>query len=112
WDENTSNQQTMSNAFYIAPSNTGSVNYQFFSFTETASTNKTRLDFHGIDANGSILLDNVSVLATATTNPATLTVTASPPAPRSRPARRWPPARRRPSPPPPAARRRPRCSGS
>ena len=81
WDENTSNQQTMSNAFYISPSNTGPVNYRFFSFTETASTNRTRLDFHGIDANGSILLDNVRVLATAVTHPATLTVTGSATAP-------------------------------
>jgi hypothetical protein len=81
WDENTSNQQTLSNAFYLTPSNTGPVNYQFFSFTVTASTSTTRLDFHGIDANGSILLDNVSVVATATTNAATLTVTGSATAP-------------------------------
>jgi hypothetical protein len=81
WDENTSNQQTMSNAFYISPSNTGPVNYQFFQFRETASTNKTRLDFHGIDAKGSILLDNVRVVATAVTHPATLTVTGSATAP-------------------------------
>jgi hypothetical protein len=81
WDENTSNQQTMSNAFYISPSNTGPANYQFFQFRETASTNKTRLDFHGIDANGSILLDNVRVVATAVTHPATLTVTGSATAP-------------------------------
>jgi hypothetical protein len=84
WDENTSNQQTMSNAFYISPSNTGPVNYQFFQFRETASTNKTRLDFHGIDANGSILLDNVRVVATAVTHPATLTVTAAATAPSAR----------------------------
>jgi Immunoglobulin I-set domain len=81
WDENTSNQQTMSNAFYVSPSNTGPVNYQLFQFRETASTNKTRLDFHGIDANGSILLDNVRVVATAVTRPATLTVTGSATAP-------------------------------
>jgi hypothetical protein len=81
WDENTSNQQTMSNAFYVSPTNTGPVNYQFFQFRETASTNKTRLDFHGIDANGSILLDNVRVVATAVTHPATLTVTGSATAP-------------------------------
>jgi autotransporter-associated beta strand protein len=62
WDENTANQSTMGmNQFYYAPTNTGPVPYQFFSFTEVASTNLTRLDFHGIDANGSILLDNVVV---------------------------------------------------
>jgi autotransporter-associated beta strand protein len=37
------------------------VPYQYFSFTEVASTNLTRIDFHGIDANGSILVDNVVV---------------------------------------------------
>jgi hypothetical protein len=37
------------------------VPYQFFSFTEVASTTLTRLDFHAIDQNGSILLDNVNV---------------------------------------------------
>src|SRR5262249_5986674 len=81
WDENTPNQQTMSNAFYTTPNNTGPVNYQFFSFTETASTNTTRIDFHGIDASGSILLDNVSMVATAITKPATLTFSSSASAP-------------------------------
>jgi hypothetical protein len=60
WNENTVNQQTLAGA-YLSPSNTGPVNYQFFSFTETASSTITRLDFHGIDQNGSILLDNVVV---------------------------------------------------
>jgi autotransporter passenger strand-loop-strand repeat protein len=78
WDENGANSQTLGNAFYLTPSNTGPVNYQFFSFTATASSNKTRLDFHGIDANGSILLDNIQVVATATTNAATLTVSNAP----------------------------------
>src|ERR1700690_823115 len=53
WNENTVNQQTLAGA-YLSPSNTGPVNYQFFSFTETASSTITRLDFHGIDQNGSI----------------------------------------------------------
>jgi hypothetical protein len=60
WDENTANQRTMVEP-YLSPSNTGPENYQFFSFTETASSTVTRLDFHGIDQNGSILLDNVIV---------------------------------------------------
>jgi hypothetical protein len=62
WDENTPNQHTLgANQFYFAPTNTGPVGYQTFSFTETASTALTRIDFHGIDVNGSILLDDVSV---------------------------------------------------
>lgn len=62
WDENTANQSTMgTNQFYYAPTNTGPVPYQLFSFTEVASTNLTRIDFHGIDTNGSILVDNVVV---------------------------------------------------
>jgi hypothetical protein len=60
WDENTANQKTMVGP-YLSPSNTGPQNYQLFSFTETASSTVTRLDFHGIDQNGSILLDNVMV---------------------------------------------------
>jgi Dockerin type I domain len=62
WNENTANQQTLAGP-YLVPSNTGPQNYQFFSFTETASSSVTRLDFHGIDQNGSILLDNVVVSA-------------------------------------------------
>jgi Dockerin type I domain len=60
WDENTGNQKTLVGP-YLFPSNTGPQNYQFFSFTETASSTLTRLDFHGVDQNGSILLDNVVV---------------------------------------------------
>ena len=77
WDENTSTQKSMTNAFYTSPSNTAPIGYKHFVFTETASSSKTRIDFHGIDANGSILVDNVSVVATATTNSATLTVTSA-----------------------------------
>jgi hypothetical protein len=62
WDENTGNQQTLVGP-YLFPSNSGPQNYQFFSFTETASSNVTRIDFHGIDQHGSILLDNVVVTA-------------------------------------------------
>jgi len=71
WDENTPNQSTMgASQFYFAPTNTSPVNYQHFTFVETASTNLTRIDFHGIDANGSILLDNISV--TAVPEPSTM----------------------------------------
>ena len=50
-------------AFYFAPTNTSPVNYQQFTFTEVASTSLTRIDFHAVDSNGSILLDNVAVTA-------------------------------------------------
>jgi hypothetical protein len=64
WDENTPNTTHMgTSAFYFSPSNTAPMGYQQFSFTETASTSLTRLDFHAIDAEGSLLLDNVSVTA-------------------------------------------------
>ncbi len=74
WDENTSNQQTLgADQFYYAPVNTGPVAYQQFSFTVTASTSDTRIDFHAVDSNGSILLDDVSVTdASATPEPGTL----------------------------------------
>ena len=62
WDENTANQSTLEpGAFYYAPTNTGPVPYQFFSYNVTASTNLTRIDFHGIDQSGSILVDNIVV---------------------------------------------------
>jgi hypothetical protein len=62
WDENTANSTILgpSNSYY-APASTFSSAYQFYSFTETASGNLTRLDFHGIDATGAIFLDSVSV---------------------------------------------------
>ncbi len=73
WDENTANATNLgTSAFYFSPSNTAPVPYQLFSFTDTASTNLTRLDFHSIDQNGSLLLDNVSV--TSVPEPASLGV--------------------------------------
>ncbi len=62
WDENRANATVMSNATYYSPSNTGDVAYQQYTFIETASSTTTRLDFHGVDSNGAILLDNVSVV--------------------------------------------------
>ena len=62
WDEWKDNNTDMgADQFYFSPTNTGPVAYQFFSFTETASSSQTRLAFHAIDVNGSILLDNVVV---------------------------------------------------
>ena len=48
-------------AFYYHPTNSPSVPYTFFSFTETASSSSTSVYFHGADATGAVLLDNVSV---------------------------------------------------
>jgi hypothetical protein len=64
WDENGANQTTMGiNNFYFAPtSSQGPIDYQTFSFIETASSTTTRIDFHGTDTAGSILLDDVSVV--------------------------------------------------
>jgi len=64
WDENTGNASSMgTNQFYYAPTNSGPVSYQNFSFTETASGTTTRLDFHSVAPGGQVLLDNVSVTA-------------------------------------------------
>jgi hypothetical protein len=62
WDEEGLNPVHMgTDQFYFEPTNTGPVPYQLFSFTETASENLTVIEFHGANANGSILLDNVVV---------------------------------------------------
>jgi hypothetical protein len=64
WDENTANATSLGTSdFYFNPTNTAPVPYQVFSFTETASGSLTRLDFHAVDSDGSILLDQVSVSA-------------------------------------------------
>jgi hypothetical protein len=63
WDENRANQISMAVGQLFAPAtNMGPVGYQHYSFTETASSATTRMDFHATDVNGSILLDNVSVV--------------------------------------------------
>ena len=46
---------------FAPATNAGPLAYQFYSFVETASASVTRLDFHGTDVSGSILLDNVAV---------------------------------------------------
>lgn len=62
WDENRGNQTSMVVGPLFAPAtNAGPLAYQFYSFVETASASVTRLDFHGTDVSGSILLDNVVV---------------------------------------------------
>lgn len=62
WDSGGTNDTTMgTGAFYFHPTNSPSVAYTFFSFTETASSSSTSFYFHGADATGAVLLDNVSV---------------------------------------------------
>ena len=62
WDSGGANDTTMgATAFYYHPTNSPSVAYKFFSFTETASSSSTSIYFHGADATGAVLLDNVSV---------------------------------------------------
>ncbi len=63
WDESTSNSTSLYNSAYYSPANTGPMAYEQFNFTEIASTNLTRIDFHAVDSSGAILLDNVVVQA-------------------------------------------------
>jgi len=78
WDWQGAGQKDMKNDFYFAPTNTGPVNYREFTFTETASSNRTGLMFHGTDSNGAILLDNVVVTPTSQTSSATQFVPVTP----------------------------------
>jgi hypothetical protein len=87
WDENGAHQDHMGASdhttyWYESPSSSrGTTNYQLFTFTETASnTGTTRIDFHGMDANGgtsSILLDDVSVVPVTSASPPNVTTQAS-----------------------------------
>ncbi len=61
WDEGTANSTGLNNNVYTNPTNVGPVSYQQFTFTDIASTNLTRIDFHAVDSSGAILLDNVVV---------------------------------------------------
>ncbi len=67
WDWKGAGQKDMKNDFYFAPTNTGPVSYRQFTFTETASSSRTGLMFHGTDSNGAILLDNVVVTPSTST---------------------------------------------
>jgi hypothetical protein len=61
WDSGGANDTTMgTNAFYYHPTNSPAVPYTFFSFTETASSSSTSVFFHGADATGAVLLDNIT----------------------------------------------------
>ena len=62
WDSGGANDTMMgTTAFYYHPTNSQAVAYKLFSFTETASSSSTSIYFHGADATGAVLLDNVSV---------------------------------------------------
>jgi hypothetical protein len=62
WDSGGAHDTNMgTTAFYYHPTNATAKAYTFFSFTETASSSSTSLYFHGADATGAVLLDNVSV---------------------------------------------------
>jgi hypothetical protein len=78
WDWKGAGQKDMTNDFYSAPTNKGPVNYRKFTFTETASGNRTGLMFHGTDSNGAILLDNVVVTRTSQVSTATHFVPVTP----------------------------------
>ncbi|HTW93771.1 MAG TPA: PEP-CTERM sorting domain-containing protein [Tepidisphaeraceae bacterium] len=63
WDAGGAYDTTMGNtAFYFQPTNSPAVPYTYFSFIETASGSSTSVYFHGADATGAILLDNVSAV--------------------------------------------------
>lgn len=77
WDENLANVAHLTPALNPV-SSTQPAGYTFYSFQETASSSTTRIDFHGVDTTGSILLDNVSVSAvSATPEPGTWLATGS-----------------------------------
>lgn len=56
WDETGAAQ------FHVYDVGDGPAGYQLFAYGETATLSTTRIDFHGVDTNGSILLDNVSLV--------------------------------------------------
>lgn len=71
WDAGGANDTTMgTTAFYYHPVNSGAVPWTQFTFTETASSTSTSVYFHGADATGNVLLDNVT--ASASPEPGTL----------------------------------------
>ncbi len=74
WDANGPNTVMGAGAFYENPTNLGPVGWTHFTFTETASSTSTSIFFHGADATGAVLLDNVSVtpLSVGTPEPSSL----------------------------------------
>lgn len=76
WNDSEPNPTHLgTNQMYFSPTNTGPVAYQFFSYNVTATTDFTLLQFHAIDYNGSILLDNVVVEAVTNPPPAAPSIT-------------------------------------
>jgi hypothetical protein len=73
WDENHTNVQ-LTDPYYSFPSNAAAEGYKQFTFTETASSNATRIDFHGTDSSGVIQLDNVVITDTTSAAPEPLSM--------------------------------------
>jgi PEP-CTERM motif len=73
WDENVTN--TLLTGVYVTPM--AAFQYQQFTFTETATTNLTRIDFHAVDATGSVLVDNISVDLAGVPEPSSLVLLGS-----------------------------------
>ena len=78
WDENGADQALLDDPSYTTPTNTVPLPYTEYAFTETASSTATRIDFHAVDSDGALLLDNVVVTAqSAAPEPMTLALTGS-----------------------------------
>lgn len=71
WSWLQTGQTNMLNSFYYDPTNTGPEGFEEFTFTEIAENTSTNLMFHGTDANGAILLENVVVTPVTTPEPST-----------------------------------------
>jgi hypothetical protein len=67
WQWNEAGATPMTETQYYSPAAGTDFGWTSFSFTETALTASTNLMFHGTDANGAILLDNVSVTEASST---------------------------------------------
>lgn len=77
WDEQGGNYVEMTTSL-DPPSNTGPTGYVEYIFNEVASGTTTRIDFHAVDTNGSVLLDNVVVSAVSSTpEPSTMVIAGS-----------------------------------
>jgi hypothetical protein len=78
WQWNQPNTVDMTEAAYHTPTAGSTLGWTQYTFTETAESDWTYLMFHGTDANGAILLDNVVVTASsAAPEPASLLLISS-----------------------------------
>jgi hypothetical protein len=70
WDSGGANDTTLgAGTFFYHPTNSPAEAYTLFSYTETASSDFTSVYFHGADATGAVLLDNVSITSVAVPEP-------------------------------------------